>query len=1238
MKLFVLLSLSILQLTDTFGQKRTVAELQFGYYVFIENIGQYVGTDLKGSEKATFFYKNNSSVTAFFLNGFTIEDVSNKGGCISFYFDGCNTDVELFYQNKSEHYYTFNGIQKKAYAYKKIIFKNLYPNIDLVYSIRAGNQDGFEYSFVLNPGADASKIKIKYQCQNSCILKQSNGALVLNLQNTTLSQTAPLCFYQSGEKENIRIEYRIINSTIEFDIKEQYNKNKTIIIDPFISSAASLTGTNSGVAKDIDYDYDGNIFVAGGGSGDTPCQLAKYDAAGNLLWVFNGITTNPAWSFGPPYGGWAVEKNTGKIYVGQGYGPLGFRLIRLDENGIYDNYISDPDLNLSENWKMVWHCNNGNPQLYVAGGSSSSRNSFGLCSPPSAVITNRNLTNNGAFNQDIADVIFDPATNDMYSIFASSWLPVFINNRIYKHRPPYTNLDIAWQRQSGYTSLREARNRPYLVPDSFGTNDNSANLLAINPTYLFYWDGKFLAAYNKATSANVLMPFSVAANFVLFQGGVHADECNNVFIGSINGTIKVLHLNGTSFDDAAKQDITIPGYPASSVYDLLYDEGRKLLYACGNGFVASIDISGYCNTNTNYNLLVTKVCINRSVQVTLNPAAPQGTVVTYALTYANTQTISNTSGLFGNLNGNDNYTIKAFFNQTCGGQVTDTSFNFSDCPLNVMANIKDASCGLGNGVITASVTGGTAPFQYSKDGINFQDSAIFKNLLSGTYTITVRDANNTTAVSQTLTLQNIDGPQITAVAENTTCGNNNGKITAAATGGTGALQYSIDDINFQPSGFFTNLSPGNYTVIVKDSNLCRKTSALIITPNPLPVVSAVSTPSNCTNNSGSITATASQGNVPYTFSIDGNQYAANPVFTGLAPGEYTVYVKDSSECIDTTSITIGIINNVSATIPVNAVTICEGSSITVQASSDALQFSWSPSAGVNDTTLLNPAFSPANTTVYTLKAVSGYCEKTASITINVNAAPVANAGKDTTVCYGKNIELNGTGGTLYEWQPAGKLSAINIANPVTSNLEEGNEYFLLTVTDNDGCRSLQNDTVIITVSPEPLLRITGDTNVAINQPFQLGMYDINNNGFTLFEWSPPYGLSSTFVASPVAILDRDITYSLIATTPEGCRGQAEGLIKVFEKPEIYVPTAFSPNNDGKNDIIRAMPFGIKSFNAFTIYNRFGQVMFSAADPLIGWNGFYKNTAQPTGTYIWTAEAIDFKGRKISKKGYLVLIR
>ena len=114
MKLLVLISLFILQFTGTFGQKSIVSQLQFDYNSFIENIGQYGDKDLQGFEKAKFFFENKSAVSAFFPNGFTITDISNKRGIISFYFDGCNTDIGILYENKSGHYYTFDSIQKRS--------------------------------------------------------------------------------------------------------------------------------------------------------------------------------------------------------------------------------------------------------------------------------------------------------------------------------------------------------------------------------------------------------------------------------------------------------------------------------------------------------------------------------------------------------------------------------------------------------------------------------------------------------------------------------------------------------------------------------------------------------------------------------------------------------------------------------------------------------------------------------------------------------------------------------------------------------------------------------------------------------------------------------------------------------------------------------------------------------------------------------------------------------------------
>lgn len=94
-------------------------------------------------------------------------------------------------------------------------------------------------------------------------------------------------------------------------------------------------------------------------------------------------------------------------------------------------------------------------------------------------------------------------------------------------------------------------NRPYLGGGG-SANDNSMNALAVNSSFLFYWDGKNLKAFNKSTGADAGTSLTIAVNDSLMQGGIYADECNNVFVGrNKNGTIKVYHFDGNTFDDAA---------------------------------------------------------------------------------------------------------------------------------------------------------------------------------------------------------------------------------------------------------------------------------------------------------------------------------------------------------------------------------------------------------------------------------------------------------------------------------------------------------------------------------------------------------------------------------------------------------------------------------------------------------------------------------------------------------------
>ncbi len=258
--------------------------------------------------------------------------------------------------------------------------------------------------------------------------------------------------------------------------------------------------------------------------------------------------------------------------------------------------------------------------------------------------------------------------------------------------------------------------------------------------------------------------------------------------------------------------------------------------------------------------------------------------------------------------------------------------------------------------------------------------------------------------------------------------------------------------------------------------------------------------------------------------------------------------------------------------------------------------------------------------------------------VYVNPLPIANAGPDISICFGKNIQFNGSGATNYQWSPPNYLSNTNIAHPFVISPPVGIFTYSLMVTNANGCRSLKPDSVVLTVLPAINIFAGRDTSVAINQPTQLNAIDIANAGFINYSWSPSFGLSNTQIKNPVAILNRDIIYTVTATTTEGCTAKDDIAIKVFDGPEIYVPNAFTPNNDGLNDIIRPVLIGIKELKYFILYNRYGQEVYRTSIQGAGWDGRIKGVMQNTGNYVWAAEAIDYKGRIITGNGFVVLIK
>ena len=193
--------------------------------------------------------------------------------------------------------------------------------------------------------------------------------------------------------------------------------------------------------------------------------------------------------------------------------------------------------------------------------------------------------------------------------------------------------------------------------------------------------------------------------------------------------------------------------------------------------------------------------------------------------------------------------------------------------------------------------------------------------------------------------------------------------------------------------------------------------------------------------------------------------------------------------------------------------------------------------------------------------------------------------------------------------------------------------YKVTLTAEAGTGCINTDSSFITIYSTDA-NITADTIIAAaNEPIQLSA-----TGGISYEWLPADGLNNAFIASPVAINTENQQYIVRAYTPVGCDSYDTVLVRIFDGPQIYVPTAFNPKSTVGNNIFRAIPVGIIRFKYLTVYNRLGQVVFSTSNPQQGWDGTFKGRPQDTGTYVWITAGTTFRGTEIIRKGTVVLVR
>lgn len=365
-----------------------------------------------------------------------------------------------------------------------------------------------------------------------------------------------------------------------------------------------------------------------------------------------------------------------------------------------------------------------------------------------------------------------------------------------------------------------------------------------------------------------------------------------------------------------------------------------------------------------------------------------------------------------------------------------------------------------------------------------------------------------------------------------------------------------------------------------------------------------------------------------------NATSASPTVTPAATTSYFV-VLDDEGCVNRDSVLVRVTDHVDLNV-MGDTTICQGDTMQLRVKSNAFSYSWRPASQLINAGVAEPIAITSSKTTYTLQANIGSCSASGAVTVSTVPYPVANAGRDTTLCFNTSIQLSATtDGSRFAWTPAIGLNKADVLHPVATPPKT--TAYIFAAYDSKGCPKPGIDTVLVTVLSKINADAGHDTSAVLEQPLQL----VASGGIS-YLWSPDIGLSATNVANPVALYTEtfnQLRYRVLVFNEANCVDSAFVTVKIFNTaPGIFVPTAFTPNGDGKNDILRPISVGMKHFGFFRIYNRWGQQVFSTEADGKGWDGTVAGTPQTVGTYVWQVKATDYKGAAYFKKGTVLLIK
>jgi len=430
------------------------------------------------------------------------------------------------------------------------------------------------------------------------------------------------------------------------------------------------------------------------------------------------------------------------------------------------------------------------------------------------------------------------------------------------------------------------------------------------------------------------------------------------------------------------------------------------------------------------------------------------------------------------------------------------------------------------------------------------------------------------------------------------------------------------------SPYFYPTDSGMYYVTVR--NYCyTKTDSVQVNVYPLPLLNTGKVDSICIGDTFHI---HTGGTASYVWHPDPTLTPWNtsdPIAFPNSDHWYYVTGADTLGCTNTDSFLLKVFLKPNAQILKPPKVICFGTPVQIIATG-GVRYLWSYGWTMNDSTIADPMISPPDTTTYWVRVTNEHnCYNYDSVRLNVEMPVTAYAAPDSEICRKQELPLHAWGGLYYLWTPSTWLSNAIVPDPYS----KADSTITYTVRVSNDC-FFDDTTLTVHVHQLPPANAGPDDTIYRNQSTTL-----TGSGGVSYTWYPNIGLNDPSNYTTVAAPYNTQQYILWVTDEFGCVNTDTVVVNVVVNTLILIPTAFSPNGDGTNDVFRiAKWLNLDKVLEFSVWNRWGEKIWETNDKNGGWDGTFNGRPEPMAVYVWQLKGTDFDGNTIVRSGTVTLLR